>query len=75
MREVDGDRQLTLGELARAIESGSIHTVVRDAHFEITWREVNQLRFGRAEANLWLLFQPGGSVEIRPGGEDISQAI
>jgi hypothetical protein len=75
MNEADGDRQLTLGELARAIESGKIRSVVRDAHFEITWREANRLRLGLAHADLWLLFQPGGGVEIGPGGEDISQAI
>lgn len=75
MNEVDGDRQLTLGELALAIESGTIRSVVRDAHFEIAWREVNQLRRDNANRDLWLFFQPGGGVEIRPGGEDISQTI
>jgi hypothetical protein len=48
---------------------------VCDAHFEIPLREVNRLRLGLAHADLWLLFQPGGGVEIRPGGEDISQAV
>ena len=75
MSEADGDRQLTLGEVALAIESGTIRSVVRDAYFEITWREANQLRRGHANTDLWLFFQPGGGVEIRPGGEDISQAI
>ena len=75
MSEADGDRQLTLGELAHAIERGSIRSVVRGAHFEIAWREVNRFRRGLADADLWLLFQPGGGVEIGPGGEDISQAV
>jgi len=75
MSEVDDDRQLTVGELARAIERGSIRSVMRGAHYEVTWREVNRLRLGFEDAELWLLFQPGGGVEIRPGGEDISQAV
>ena len=75
MSEADGDRHLTLGELASAIESGTIRSVLRGAHFEVTWREVNQLRRGHANSHLWLFFQPGGGIEIRPGGEDISQAI
>jgi hypothetical protein len=75
MSEADDDRQLTIGELARAIERGSIRSVVRGAQYEITWREVNRLRLGLAGADLWLLFQSGGGIEIRPGGEDISQAI
>lgn len=75
MSEADNDRQLTVGELARAIERGSIRGVVRGAHYEITWREVNRLRRGLSDTGLWLLFQPGGGVEIGPGGEDVSQAI
>jgi hypothetical protein len=75
MSKADGDRQLTLGELANAIESGSIRSAVRGAHYEITWREVNRLRHGLSDTELWLVFQPGGGVEIGPGGEDIPQAI
>jgi hypothetical protein len=75
MSETDGDRQLTVGELARAIERGSILSDVRGAYYEITWREVNRLRLGFAHADLWLFFQPGGGIEIGPGGEDISQAV
>jgi hypothetical protein len=74
MNDMD-DRQLTFGELARAIERGSVRSAVRGAHYEITLREVNRLRLGLADADLWLLFQAGGGIEIRPGGEDISQAI
>ena len=75
MSEADGDRHLTLGELARAIESGTIRSVVRDAHFEITWREVNRLRLGLADTDMWLFFQASGGIEIGPGGDDISQAV
>jgi hypothetical protein len=74
MNEID-DRQLTFGELARAIERGSVRSAVHGAHYEITLREVNRLRLGLADTDLWLLFQSGGGVEIRPGGEDISQAV
>jgi hypothetical protein len=74
MNEID-DRQLTFGELARAIERGSVRSAVRGAHYEITLREVNRLRLGLADMDLWLLFQAGGGIEIRPGGEDVSQAI
>jgi hypothetical protein len=70
-----GDRQLTVGDLARAIERGSVRSAVRGAHYEITLREVNRLRLGLGDADLWLLFQASGGIEIRPGGEDISQAI
>jgi hypothetical protein len=74
MDEID-DRQLTVGDLAHAIERGSVRSAVRGAHYEITLREVNRMRLGLADTDLWLLFQSGGGVEIRPGGEDISQAI
>jgi hypothetical protein len=74
MDEID-DRQLTVGDLAHAIERGSVRSAVRGAHYEITLREVNRMRLGLADTDLWLLFQPGGGVEIGPGGEDISQAI
>ena len=75
MSEADGDRQLTVGELARAIERRSIRSDVRGAYYEITWREVNRLRLGLADTDMWLFFQPGSGVEIGPGGEDISQAV
>jgi hypothetical protein len=74
MNDID-DRQLTVGELARAIEHGSIRSAVRGAHYEVTLREVKRLRLGLADTDVWLLFQAGGGIEIRPGGEDISQAI
>jgi hypothetical protein len=75
MNVTNDDRQVTLGELARAIENGAIRSAVRGTDYELSWREVNRLRLGLADTDLWLLFQPGGGVEIRPGGEDISQAI
>jgi hypothetical protein len=74
MDEID-DRQLTVGDLAHAIERGSVRSAVRGAHYEITLREINRMRLGLADTDLWLLFQSGGGGEIRPGGEDISQAI
>jgi hypothetical protein len=74
MNDMD-DRQLSVGELASAIERGSVRSVVRGAYYEITLREVNRLRLGLADVDMWLFFQSGGGVEIRPGGEDISQAI
>jgi hypothetical protein len=74
MNGINDDRRLTVGDLARAIARGSVRSVVRGANYEISWHEANQLRLGLADADLWLFFQPGG-VEIRPGGEDISQAV
>jgi hypothetical protein len=71
--EARAERGLTIGDLARAIERGSIQSAVRGADYEITWREANRLRRGLADA--WLLFQPGGGEQIGPGGEDISQAV
>ena len=73
--EADGDRKLTVGELANAIARGAIHGAVGGAFYEITLREVNRLRLGLAATDMWLLFQAGGGIEIRPGGADISQAI
>lgn len=75
MDVTNDDRRLTIGELARAIERGSVRSSVRGADYEVSYREFKRLRLGLTEADLWLLFQPGGGVEIRPGGEDISQAV
>jgi hypothetical protein len=75
MNRINDNQRLTVGELARAIERGSIRAVARGGDYEITWREVNWLRLGLADADVWLLLQPGGGVEIGPGGEDISQAV
>ena len=75
MSKADGDRQVTFGELARAIERGTIRSAVRGVHYEVTWRDVNRLRLRLADADIWLLFQPSGGIEFGPGGEDISQAI
>jgi hypothetical protein len=76
MSQTNGDdRRLTIGELARAIERGSIRSVRHGAAYEVSWREVNRLQMRLAHADMWLLFQPGGGVEIGPGGEDVSQAV
>jgi hypothetical protein len=75
MKITDDDRQLTVGELARAIERGSIGATVRGADYEINVREANWLRRGLSTADLLLFLQAGGGIEIGPGGEDVSQAI
>jgi len=77
MQEIDDP--ITMGELCEAIMNGSVHTVVRDGHYEVKTVEIRGMRRS-ADALLRSLehlrpqlpLDTGCLEQGRPSGEDIS---
>jgi hypothetical protein len=74
---------VTLGELCEAIASGRVSAEVRDGHYEVTAVEIRGMRRTPEVLMSMLedlrehtaLLDPSGFEDIRPCGEDISEAI